>query len=333
MIKEILLYKQQRTNPYENLALEAYFLQGCPEDTMLFYLWKNSPTVVIGKNQNAWQECNIDAMEEDGVFLARRPSGGGAVYHDLGNQNFTFITRQKDHDIKKQLQVICDAVGYFGLLAEQTGRNDIVIGGRKFSGNAFQNAFGSSCHHGTLLVDTSSENMAKYLNVSQKKIKSKGVSSVRSRVVNLKELSPEITTERLCEKLIESLQKEYGCMVKELDPDFIDREECEKMAATFSSWQWRLGEKKPFTYEISERFSWGEVTLDFLVQDGFVNDIYVYSDSMSTRFVDLLPSKLRGNAFSFSVLADALSPLAENEEYREMTHDLQALLRSQKGES
>ena len=138
MIRNLQFYRGTGTNPYDNLALEAYFFQHCPPETCIFYLWQNERTVVIGKNQNAWRECNVDLLEQENGFLARRPSGGGAVFHDLGNLNFTFVAPAKDYHVSRQLDVICRAVRTFGLNAQKTGRNDIAVDGKKFSGNAFQ---------------------------------------------------------------------------------------------------------------------------------------------------------------------------------------------------
>ena len=138
MIGNLQFYRGTGTNPYDNLAVESYFLQHCPPETCIFYLWQNQRTVVIGKIQNAWQECNVELLEQENGFLARRPSGGGAVFHDLGNLNFTFVAPSGDYNVSRQLEVICRAVKTFGLDAQKNGRNDITIDGKKVSGNALQ---------------------------------------------------------------------------------------------------------------------------------------------------------------------------------------------------
>ena len=151
MIQQIQYVISKGTNPYENIALEEYLLQRVSENTCILYLWQNKNTVVIGRNQNCWKECKVTALEEDGGYLARRLSGGGAVFHDLGNLNFTFLVRKVDYDVDRQLEVILTACRMLGIHAEKTGRNDITVDGKKFSGNAFYKTEESCYHHGTLL--------------------------------------------------------------------------------------------------------------------------------------------------------------------------------------
>ncbi len=188
MIKQCLTILGSGVDPYANLALEEYLLTHIPDETVIPYLWQNQNTVVIGKNQNAWKECRFTDLEADQGHLARRLSGGGAVFHDLGNLNFTFLAHKEDYSVPKQLDVILEAVRSLGISAEKTGRNDVTADGRKFSGNAFYSNGVTEYHHGTLMVDVDKEKLSRYLNVSPKKLQSKGVDSVRSRVVNLREL-------------------------------------------------------------------------------------------------------------------------------------------------
>ena len=201
MIKKLGTYLTDCTDPYRNLAVEEYLTLHVQPGECILYLWQNQKTVVIGKNQNCWKECKVNDLERDGGHLVRRLSGGGAVYHDMGNLNFTFCVRKEDYDVDRQLSVIVAAVRSFGLDAEKTGRNDITAGGRKFSGNAFYRSGVFCYHHGTLLVSADMQQMGKYLNVSKQKLQSNGVDSVRSRVVNLRELEKTVTIEALEDRL------------------------------------------------------------------------------------------------------------------------------------
>ena len=144
---------------------EQYLLENVQQETCILYLWQNRRTVVIGRNQNALRECRTTQLEADGGFLARRLSGGGAVFHDLGNLNFTFLVNKEDYDLQRQLSVIVEACRAMGIPAECSGRNDVLSEGRKFSGNAFYEHRGKSYHHGTLLVDVDMENMLSLIHI------------------------------------------------------------------------------------------------------------------------------------------------------------------------
>ena len=193
MINKIKLYESNSLDPYLNLATEQHLMETVEEDACILFLWQNQNTVVIGKNQNAWKECRTTLLNEEGGVLARRLSGGGAVFHDLGNLNFTFLVPQAEYDLDRQFTVIKEAVNMLGLNTERSGRNDVLAEGRKFSGNAFYKNGKQAYHHGTLLVDVDMDKLGRYLNPSKAKLPAKGVDSVRSRVVNLKELNSQIT--------------------------------------------------------------------------------------------------------------------------------------------
>ncbi len=184
------------TNPHRNLAREEALLLGfdggASADAVL-YLWQNASTVVIGRNQNAWRECRTQQLEADGGTLARRTTGGGAVFHDLGNLNFSFLMPRAAYDLHRQLGVVQAAVRAFGIECEFSGRNDLLAGGRKFSGNAFRFTKDGALHHGTLMVKVDPERMAKYLQVSKEKLEAKGVKSVPSRVVESEMSLPDVS--------------------------------------------------------------------------------------------------------------------------------------------
>lgn len=252
-------------------------------------------------------------LEHDGGFLARRMSGGGAVFHDLGNLNFTFLVREEDYDVGRQLDVIIRAVAKFGIYAERSGRNDILTDGKKFSGNAFFNSRGYCYHHGTLLLDVDMSNLSRYLNVSHAKLQSKGVSSVRSRVINLKELAPDMIIESLQNALVEAFGEVYGGTPQPFPAGRLNQEEVDNYEEKYTSWEWRLGRRLPFTTEYSTRFAWGDLTLQFCVEGGVIKEAMAYSDGMETNFIKAIGDALNGIIFSSAQIRAKLLELAESE--------------------
>ena len=210
MIRRLLVCRSRSFDPYENLALEEALLSRVGEGELILYLWQNEGTVVIGRNQNPWKECRTALLAEEGGHLARRLSGGGAVFHDRGNLNFTFLMNEADYDLPRQLTVLERACRSLGIPAQRSGRNDLLAEGRKFSGNAFYKHNGKAYHHGTLMLDVDLERVSRYLSPSKAKLAAKGVDSVRSRVVNLREFVPELTIDRLADALVDALIDVYA---------------------------------------------------------------------------------------------------------------------------
>lgn len=274
----------RETNPYHNIALEEYLLDQVQEGEIILYLWQNRKTVVIGYNQNAWRECRAEVLEEDGGFVARRLSGGGAVFHDLGNLNFTFLTRRADYDVAKQSEVILRAAQSFGIPAVRNGRNDLTAEGRKFSGNAFYRRWDCCYHHGTILIRADKGQMSRYLTVSKEKLKSKGVESVKSRVVNLEEYVPDLTVEQMEQALIRAFGEVYGGTAEPFDMRRIDSGDLQKRQARFGSWEWLYGRKIPFQHEVSRKFPWGEVQVQLEVSEGVIKRAVVWTDALDVDF-------------------------------------------------
>ncbi|MCC8026710.1 MAG: lipoate--protein ligase [Clostridium sp.] len=306
MIDRLIWMETGNTYPYRNLAVEEYLTGHVPGGACILFLWQNRHTVVIGKNQNCWRECKVDLLEKEGGYLARRLSGGGAVYHDMGNLNFTFIVRRPDYNLGRQLDVIVKAVQMLGIQAEKTGRNDITVEGRKFSGNAFYSRGDCCCHHGTLLLNTDKEKMSRYLNVSGEKLASKGVASVKSRVANLCEYREDVTADKMKSALVRAFSGVYGHAPVKMKEDALLPEEMQKLTERFESWQWKYGRKIPFQYEIGRRFSWGEIQIQMYVNEGMVQDVNVYSDAMEQDLAGELEQALKGCAYGARPLCKAV---------------------------
>ena len=285
-------------------------MKDCGDDECILYLWQNRHTVVIGKNQNCWKECRVSQLEKDDGYLVRRLSGGGAVYHDMGNLNFTFLVRKGNYDVDRQMSVIIRAMQLMGLKAEKSGRNDALIDGRKFSGNAFYERNDFCYHHGTLLLDVNKQQMAKYLNVSADKLKSKGVESVRSRVANLCEFYPGVTVELVSAKLREAFGEIYGLEVADYDTGRFSKETIEEYENKFASWEWKYGRRIPFQYEFGRRFEWGDVQLQLEVNEGIIKNANVFSDSMDPEWAAELAEALPGCRYEQQAMCEVADRLS-----------------------
>ena len=294
MAEKLSVICSASTDPYYNLALEEYLLGKVCEDEVILYLWQNDHTVVIGRNQNPWAECRTALLLQEQGHLARRLSGGGAVYHDLGNLNFTFLCREHHYNVQKQLSVIQRAAAFAGIDASFSGRNDLLADGRKFSGNAFYHSKGHCYHHGTLLICTDVERMQRYLSPPKAKLESKGVSSVRSRVVNLQSLSPTLTCERMKQFMSQAFGEIYGEEVRPLTLQAEALTTILELRCNYDNENWLYGRPFPFTCSIEGRLSFGSVQLHLQVKNGIIEDLQVFTDAMDDQLAPVLCKALRG---------------------------------------
>ena len=275
-------------NPFLNRAVEQYLTDNQEEDIVTMYLWKNQKTVVIGYNQNPYAECNVQLLLDEGGHLMRRGTGGGAVYHDLGNINFSFIADKRLYDVKKQLSVIQDALLSYGLQTEISGRNDLTCEGRKFSGNAFAKGQRNNLHHGTILIKTDGAMMQRYLIVDKAKLMKNGVKSVASRVVNLSELVPELTSENIKQPLIDSFEKVYGGQATVLDFDtLVDNKEVQAIWEHIASDDFLFGRWRQFKTTKKARFPWGgvEIALQIDEANAIIKDIQIATDCLEPETI------------------------------------------------
>lgn len=273
-------------NPWQNLAVETFLSTTIKKGDIILYLWQNEHTVVIGRNQNALKECKAQQLEEDNGYLARRTTGGGAVYHDLGNLNFTFLASPEVYDLEKQLLVIEKACEKFGIKTQFSGRNDIVTeDGFKFSGNAFSVNRQCKIQHGTIMIDVDIEKLGKYLTPSVKKMESKGVKSVRSRVCSLKKYNDDLTVADMRRALAEAFCELYGSF-EVLANSILDCQEVKDKYDLYSSWDWRYGKSPACEIVHTKRFPWGSVEVQMKLDKMIIEQIKIYSDMMN---VDLPP--------------------------------------------
>ena len=330
MIRQIKYIKSKEHNPYLNLALEEYLLHNVKEEECILYLWQNEKTVVIGRNQNPWKECKINELKENGGYLVRRLSGGGAVFHDLGNLNFTFLVKKPDYDVDKQLEVIIRALHNMGIPGKKSGRNDITVEEKKFSGNAFYRDGKNCYHHGTILINVDMNHLSKYLNVSRDKLESKGVKSVKSRVTNLIEYKPDLTIEKMEEELIKAFSLEYQLTAKESTLNETIYKELYQRKERFESWDWIYGNNISFAYHMGKRFSWGDFEIHINTQKGRVSQCKIYSDAMDIGLVDLISKGISKSAFSSKDMIEAIRKIPVEDSRREnMIDDICSLIMSE----
>ncbi|MCL2558588.1 MAG: lipoate--protein ligase [Treponema sp.] len=302
----LLYHVTDSTDPFDNLALEEFLFSRLSGDQVILYLWQNENTVVIGRNQNAWRECRLDVFAAQNGRLVRRLTGGGAMYQDMGNQNFTFFAPAALYDVEKQTEVIRLAVKSFGIETQRSGRNDILADGRKFSGNAYHAAKEKSFHHGTILISSDLGRLSGFLTPSPEKIQSKGVQSVASRVVNLRDLCPELTPQAIRAALLRAFAEVYGEEPQPFDRELFDTGEIARLRERYADDDWRIGRLSRFDYNARRRFSFGELEFDFSVENGRVSKAAVHSDALDAAWVLEMERGLLGAAFTAEALAQAI---------------------------
>ena len=309
------LYVSTSNDGWRNLAVDEYFLDHIKPDDAMLYFYINANAVIIGRSQNPWAECNLQKMDADRVQLVRRITGGGAVYHDCGNLNFSFIMGENRYDLSKQMNLILNAVRAMGIPCEFSGRNDLLADGRKFSGNAFCTRGAVRQHHGTLLLNADLSKLQNYLNVDPRKLQSKGTKSVRSRVCNLSQFVPEIDCATMLEKLKNAYREIYGDY-QELQTADLDEVAIAPYYQKQTSEAWRLGQTPRFDIEIENRFAWGNVQLLLSLRHCVIDELKVYSDANDAELADKVSTRLLGCAFGSVPMSAALR--GENEQLDEL---------------
>lgn len=313
----LTIYRSLSSSIHWNLALEHFLFWHRPLEAPVFLSYFNDKALIIGKHQNPWKECFIDRIQQDGISLARRKSGGGAVFQDLGNACFCFMTPIFEAD-KAPLdtrvvnnQIILRALNRFNIPAEVSGRNDLEVKGKKFSGSAYELDLGGirkqkkALHHGTLLVNVNMKALGNYLNPSKPKLQSKGVDSVISRVINLKELCSDLTTENLTKAIEEEFKEEYKEThpeVREIeikDPSKVDPQ----VIKTYEQWtdeKWVLGETPQFSNQFETRFPWGIMDIRLQVDNGIITRAKIFSDCLLPELIDWLEDELSSKHYEYS---------------------------------
>lgn len=306
-MNKIFIIDKTYNTPWENLAYEEALVHYVSKQllsgfsTAGLYLWQNDNTIVIGRNQNPLRECNMKFVEENGIRLARRLTGGGAVYHDLGNLNFSFIVPNMLYDKQKNYNILISGLKRLYIDAEVSGRNDILLDGKKISGIASANLESVILHHGTLLVSSDNTKIQGSLTPNLHKLKSKGIVSVSSRVTNITRYNSWVTIEDIKKSLVQSFQEAYGDNIENvfITPQ-IDEQRFLNNVKIYSSKEWIFGENLDEFILIEK--DWGTVRFNIDEKDGAIKECRYETDSLEIKLLESFFDNLKGVALNHKCL-------------------------------
>ncbi|MFC7391718.1 lipoate--protein ligase [Scopulibacillus cellulosilyticus] len=306
----IYIDNQDIHDPRINLAIEEYILRYLDQNEMYLLFYINDPSIIIGKNQNTIEEINTDVVEREQIYVVRRLSGGGAVYHDRGNLNFSFITKDDGnsfHNFKKFTEPVVQALKDMGVNAELSGRNDLMVDGKKISGNAQFATKGRMFSHGTLMFDSNIEDVVRALNVKMEKIKSKGIKSIRNRVANIKDYMDEpMAIEGFKQKILEGIYA--GQEVREYLLTGKDWENIRDISnKRYKNWEWNYGKSPSSNIQHSHRFPIGQIDIRLNVERGMIRSCKIYGDFFGVGDVNDIEKRLTGIKYAKADIEEALN--------------------------
>lgn len=327
-MKTAIYYESESTDAHVNLAIEEYLLHTCEKTSIpSLYLWQNENAVVIGRNQSAYTECNIDYAKSHGIQIARRTTGGGAVYHDLGNLNFSFILPRELHDLERSTNIVVNALNQIGINAEKTGRNDICLNGLKISGSAFYSNEQVGLHHGTVLYRTNKEIMNNVLSVPGYKLARHGVPSVRSRVGDIVSANPSVNLKDIKEAIKCAFCENYNVIFKKIS---IVRADIIDLVKIFSSEEWNIHKIRDYEKICEREFSWGNIRVSFLYDGNTLKAMEMASDTLFADFVENIKNTMNETLRKGADINQLFALMkAQKEDDRKMIEDIETLFKTE----
>ena len=303
--------RNPHTNPYYNMAFDEFCLESLPIDEPVFYLWQNRPAVIVGYNQEVNTEVNLEYLKANDIALVRRVTGGGAVYHDLGNLNYTIVGRSEDleRDYPEYASLMMRALQALGVPATLSGRNDILVKGKKISGFAKRVSRNRLMVHGTLMYDVNLDILTQVLNPSSTKLQSKGIASVRSRVANLREYLPETADiQAFSQRLEEILSCNYKDAEYELSED--DLAHIQKLTdEKFATWEWNYGHSPKATLTHSARLACGTVEVHLTLKENRIASCHFGGDFLGNLPASEVEKALQGVVYEADAIRECLSQM------------------------
>ena len=309
------------TDPHFNMAFDEFCLEQLKADEPVFYLWQNRPSVIIGLNQSAYAEVNLPYLQEKGIVLARRVTGGGAVYHDFQNLNYTITGRIRDleTDYPAYVETMARALRSLGVPAELSGRNDILVDGRKCSGYAKRMSKDRLMIHGTLMYDVDIDTLTKALAVPGSKLSAAGISSVHSRVANLKEYLPQFPTIQAFQEALQGLLAGDDEEIR-LTEDQLAQIEADA-AGKFRTWEWNYGHSPAASFQVRHKFPCGTVEAAFSLRNGCIDGLRFSGDFLGNLPPDAIESALQDCRYTRENILGVLQAVKVDECFDALTRE------------
>ncbi len=323
------VYRSSETDIFAHLAFEEYLLNNLLPEQRILYIWKSHDAIVIGKNQNPWKECLVSDAQKHSIAIARRLSGGGTVFHDEGNLNFTFISSQDHYDFDVQIQIIQTALLHLGIKSEIQENNIVTANGKKCSGNAFCHRKQRSLHHGTLLINSNLVKINHYLQPSISSIKTHAIASNPYPIVNLTELDSSLTFDGIAEQIITEFCKlESSPEIYNIGKEWIERECLDKLLAKYRSEDWTFNETPRFEINLERNFSWGLFSINLQINKGRIEIIKICSDNLDMYLKKEIEKALIQSRFNSNSMYSALSNMEMPSDYQSQFKDICTLMKS-----